>query len=295
MPRNAERRERAWAVIVGLAPTALVALVFVVVPLAISAYVSLWDWPLLRPGRTFIGLGNYARLLQSPDFWQALGVTVAYALGTVGLGLPLALGLALLLNAVGRGRNFYRTSLFLPTVVAAAIAAIFWRWFYQPYTGPLGALLRLVGLPPVAWLDDPQWALPALVLMTVWKQTGYFVIVFLAGLRSIPPEINEAARLDGAGWLAEQWHVSRPLLRPATTFVLITGTILAVESFGAIYGLTGGGPAGATTTLVVFLYERAFAFSELGYASALGWAMFALLFPLIWLQFRRWGREGLEA
>ncbi|MFZ1474506.1 MAG: sugar ABC transporter permease, partial [Anaerolineae bacterium] len=286
-------REKYLAVAVGLAPAGLVGLIFVVIPLAISLYVSLWEWPLLRPGREFLGLGNYARLLQTPDFWHALRVTLLYAAGVVGLGTPLALLLALALHQVRRGQTLYRTAIFLPVAITTVVAAIFWRWLYQPYAGPLALLWQVLGWRPIAWLNDV--ALPALILMALWKQTGYYVLVYLAGLTALPAEVHEAARLDGAGWLAETWYVTLPLLRPITAFVLITGSIFALESFGPVYVLTGGGPAGATTTLVLYLYERAFAFSELGYAAALGWALFVLLIPLIWLQFRLWGRAEVAA
>ena len=292
---SAARRETATTIVAGLAPTALVALIFVIVPLGISLYVSLWEWPLLRPGREFLGLGNYARLLHSPEFWHALRVTILYAVGVVSLGTPLALGLALLLHQVRRGQAVYRTALFLPVAITTVAAAIFWRWLYQPYAGPLALIWQTLGWRPIAWLTDSTWALPALILMALWKQTGYYVLVYLAGLRALPLEVHEAARLDGAGWLAATWFVTLPLLRPTTAFVLITGGIFALESFGPVYILTGGGPAGATTTLVLYLYERAFAFSELGYAAALGWALFILLFPLIWLQFRLWGRAEASA
>ncbi len=288
-------REQAQTIVIGLAPAAIAGLIFVVIPLGLSLYVSLWDWPLLRPDRSFLGLGNYLRLLQSPDFWQALHVTLLYAVGVVGLGTPLALGLALALCQVRCGQALYRHALFAPAAIVTVAAAIFWRWLYQPFDSPLTALWRLLGLRPIAWLDDPAWALPALIVMAIWKQTGYYVLVYLAGLRALPTELSEAARLDGAGWLAETRFVTLPLLRPVTAFVLVTAGIFALESFGPVYILTGGGPAGATTTLVLHLYERAFAFSELGYAAALGWALFFLLFPLVWLQFRLWGRTGTGA
>ena len=288
-------REKATTILAGLAPTALVAFLFVIVPLGISLYVSLWDWPLLRPSRAFLGLGNYARLLRTPDFWRALRVTLLYAVGVVAVGTPLALGLALLLHQARRGQVLYRTAIFLPVAITTVVAAIFWRWLYQPYVGPLALLWQALGWRPIAWLTDAGWALPALIFMALWKQTGYYVLVYLAGLRALPHEVSEAAQLDGAGWLAETRFVTVPLLRPTTAFVLITGGIFALESFGPVYVLTGGGPAGATTTLVLYLYERAFAFSELGYAAALGWALFILLFPLIWLQFQRWGRAEVSA
>ena len=288
-------REKYLAVFVGLAPAGLVGLIFVIIPLAISLYVSLWEWPLLRPGREFLGLGNYARLLQTPDFWRALRVTLLYAAGVVGLGTPLALLLALALHQVRRGQALFRAAFYLPVAITTVVAAIFWRWLYQLDAGPLALLWQTLGLRPIAWLSDPAWALPGLILMALWKQTGYYVLVYLAGLTTLPAEVREAARLDGAGWLGETWYVTLPLLRPITAFVLITGSIFALESFGPVYVLTGGGPAGATTTLVLYLYERAFAFSELGYAAALGWALFVLLIPLIWLQFRLWGRAEVAA
>jgi multiple sugar transport system permease protein len=279
------------AIMVGLAPTALVATLFIIIPVGFSLYLSLWDWPLLGHQQQFVGLGNWKRLLGDREFWAALRVTALYALGSVPSGAALALLLALALSRRLRANVFYRLAFFLPVVLSTVVAALFWEWALQPQLGPVNQLLRALGLPGPGWLTDPAWALPALILVHVWRFVGYQALMFLAGLQAIPGIYYEAATIDGAGGWARLRHVTWPLLRPTTALVLITGAIFACQVFGPVYVLTGGGPARSTTTLVFYLYDRAIGLRELGYGATLGWALFLALFPLTWWQFRRWARE----
>jgi len=285
------RRDDVCAILVGLAPTALVATLFIIVPVGFSLYLSLWDWPLLGHQQQFVGLGNWKRLLGDREFWAALRVTALYALGSVPSGAALALLLALALSRRLRANVFYRLAFFLPVVLSTVVAALFWEWALQPQLGPINQLLRALGLPGPGWLTDPAWALPALILVHVWRFVGYQALMFLAGLQAIPGIYYEAATIDGAGGWARLRHVTWPLLRPTTALVLITGAIFACQVFGPVYVLTGGGPARSTTTLVFYLYDRAIGLRELGYGATLGWALFLALFPLTWWQFRRWARE----
>ena len=274
------------AVVIGLAPAGLIGLTFIVLPVAFSLYLTLWDWPLIGPGRRFTGLANFVRLLRDPYFRQAFRVTVLYVLGSVPMETALALLLALLLRRPSPRRALYRMALFLPVVLSSVVVALFWKWAYQPQIGPINRLLRLLGLPGPGWLADPHWALPALVLIHLWRFAGYHAVLFIAGLRTIPSVYYEVALLDGAGRWACFRHVTWPLLWPTTALVLITGTIFAFQLFGPVYVLTGGGPVRSTTTLAFYLYERAFGFREMGYGAAIGWALFLVLFPLVALQFR---------
>lgn len=285
------RRDDVYAICVGLAPTALVATLFIIVPVGFSLYLSLWDWPLLGHQQRFVGLGNWIRLLGDQEFWASLKVTALYALGSVPGGAALALLLALALSRPLRANVFYRLAFFLPVVLSTVVAALFWEWALQPQLGPVNQLLRGLGVPGPGWLTDPSWALPALILVHVWRFVGYQALMFLAGLQAIPPMYYEAATIDGAGCWARFRHVTWPLLRPTTALVLITGAIFACQVFGPVYVLTGGGPARSTTTLVFYLYDRAIGLRELGYGATLGWALFLALFPLTWWQFRRWARE----
>ncbi|MFQ5344050.1 MAG: carbohydrate ABC transporter permease [Anaerolineae bacterium] len=274
-----------------LSPTILVVTVFVLVPIGLSLYLSFWRWPLIGPSRAFIGLANYGRLLHSPEFWNALRVTSLYTIGVVPLSTAASLALALLVDRPLRGLSIYRTAYFMPVVTSTVAAAIVWKWIYNPHVGLLNGLLRAVHLPPLGWLADPRWALPALVIMAVWKYAGYYMVMFLAGLQAIPREYAEAARIDGAGRLARFRHVTWPLLRPTTALVVITSTIFAFQVFGPVYVMTGGGPVRSTSVIVYHLYERAFGFQELGYASAIGWALFLIVFPLTVLQFKAISRR----
>lgn len=285
------RRDDFYAIVVGLAPTVLVATLFIVLPVGFSLYMSLWDWPLLGDQRQFVGLGNWTRLLADREFWAALKVTVLYTLGSVSISAALALVLALALNRSPLGNALYRLAFFLPVVLSTVVAALFWEWALQPQLGTVNRVLRALGLPGPGWLTDPAWALPALMLIHVWRFAGYHALIFLAGLQTIPVVYYEAATVDGAGGLARFRHVTWPLLRPATALVLITGAIFACQVFGPVYVLTGGGPARSTTTLVFYLYDRAIGLRESGYGATIGWALFVVLFPLTWWQLQRWAKR----
>ncbi|MFQ5859521.1 MAG: carbohydrate ABC transporter permease [Anaerolineae bacterium] len=264
----------------------VVTVVFVLIPIGFSLYLSLWKWPLIGPNRAFIGLANYSRLLRSSEFWNAIRITTLYTLGVVPLSTATALALALLVNRPLCGWPIYRTAYFMPVVTSTVAVAIAWKWIYNPQAGLLNGLLSAVHLPPLGWLTDPQWALPALIIMAVWKYAGYYMVMFLAGLQTIPREYEEAAEIDGADGLARFRHITWPLLRPTTALVVITSTIFAFQVFGPVYVMTGGGPVRSTSVIVYHLYQRAFGFQELGYASAMGWALFLLVFPLTVLQFK---------
>jgi multiple sugar transport system permease protein len=284
------RRDDVYAIVIGLAPTALVAVLFIIIPVGFSLYLSLWNWPLLGDQRHFISLGNWTRLLSDGEFWSALRVTLLYTLGSVFITAALALILALALNRPLRGSSLYRLAFFIPVALSTVVAALFWEWALQPQLGPINRILRQTGLHGPGWLTDPGWALPALTLIHAWRFVGYFSLIFLAGLQTIPRVIYEAATIDGAGGWARFRHITWPLLRPVTALVLITGMIFAFQVFGPVYVLTGGGPARSTTTLVFYLYDRAIGLRELGYGATIGWAVFLVLFPLTWWQFRRWAK-----
>ncbi len=284
------RRDDLYAIFVGLAPTALIATLFIIVPLVFSIYLSLWDWPLLGSHRQFVGLDNWSRLLGDREFWAALKVTALYTLGSVSTSTAVSLILALTLHRPLRANSLYRLAFFLPVGLSTVVAALFWEWALQPQLGPINRVLRLVGLPGPGWLTDTTWALPALILIHVWRFAGYHALIFLAALQSIPDVYYEAATVDGAGGWARFRHVTWPLLRPTTALVLITGAIFACQLFGPVYVLTGGGPARSTTTLAFYLYDRAIGLRELSYGATVGWALFLALFPLTWWQFQRWAK-----
>jgi multiple sugar transport system permease protein len=280
------RNEDAWTALLCLSPTAVIGGIFLLLPILFSLYLSFHQWSILDPSQPFVGLSNYQRLVNAAEFWQALRNTVVYTAGTVGVGAALSLGLAVLLDRPIRGLTFYRTAYFMPVVTSTVVVAIVWTWIYNPQYGLMNDLLRRVGLPTTNWLADPRWALVAITIMGIWKTAGYNMVIFLAGLQTIPDIYYEAARIDGAGAWSRLRHITLPMLRPTTAFVLITSTIFSFQVFGPVYVMTGGGPMRSTTVIVYYLYQRAFEFRDMGYASAVAWVLFLVLFSLSLLQFR---------
>jgi len=204
----------------------------------------------------------------------------------------LALLLAIALNQQLRGVSVFRAAYFLPTITSAVAAATVWRWIYEPNFGLLNSLLYAIGVAhPPAWLSSPAWAMPALILLGVWQGLGFQMVIFLAGLQGIPTHLYEAAAIDGAGWWARFRHITLPLISPTTFFVLIISVIGSYQVFDQAFVLTEGGPGYATTTLVYYIYEYAFQFFKMGYAAAMAWILFAIVFVLTVIQFRiqaRW-------
>ena len=287
-PRYLRETVAAWGF---LAPSALHLAVFSVAPVALALYVSLHRWSLLEPVRPFVGLGNYARLLHDPLVWTSLRNTVLYVL-YVPVSMAVALALALALDRPGhRGRPGWtvralRTALFLPYVGSGVAVALVWQLLYQSDGGAINALLLRFHLGPVDWLGNPRAALLAVMIVAVWAHVGYQMTVLLAGLQAIPREYRDAARVDGAGaWLRFR-RITFPLLRPVTLFVLVSGTIGAFQVFTLVYILTGGGPLHATDVVVYRVYQTAWEFVQLGYASALALLVFVVLGGITWLQFR---------
>lgn len=291
--RAADRRETltAWGF---LAPSALHLLVFTAGPLAFTLYVSLHDWDLLRVDRPFVGLGNYAELARDPLFWRALGNTALYAL-YVPVSMALALGAALILDQPLRGIKALRAIVFLPTVVSYVAIAVVWQWMFNLDFGLLNFLLRAVHLPAVDWLGNPKTALIAVMIVSAWVQLGYQMVIYLAGLQGIPGHLHEAATLDGAASWARFRHITLPLLRPVTIYLFVTGIIWSFQVFTLVYVMTEGGPVHATDVLVYRIYQNAWEFRRMGYASAMSWVLFAILLGLTLLQWRALNRKVDDA
>lgn len=292
--RSPLAREDLVAGIVSLAPTIAVVAVFVVFPVLFSLSLSFRRWDILRPEKPFVGLANYADMFTSAEFWSALEHTAVYTIGVVPVQGALALILAMLLNSSIRGRQAYRTSYFLPVVTSSIVAAVVWTWVYNPDYGILNSVLRRLGLSGPAWLLDPDYALSSLMVMGVWKNVGYHLIIFLAGLQAIPPMYYEAASIDGAGSWRRFADVTWPLLKPTTGVVMITGVIFSFQIFGPVYVMTGGGPMRSTTVLLYYIYQQGFELRRMGYASAVSWVLFLLIFIFTLVQFRS-ARKGATA
>lgn len=272
-----------------IAPWLIGFVVFQAAPIAGAIALSLADWRPPLPIE-WVGGANFAEVARDPRFWQAAGNTIVYGIGTVGPGLAIGLGIAIVLRGQRRGGGFLRGAVFLPAVVSGVATALVWGWIFNPRYGLLNAGLALAGIQGPAWLQDPAWAMPALIVMGLWN-VGVNVVVYLAALNAVPRDLLEAAALDGAGRLARFRHVAWPALTPVTFYLAIVNAIGAFQVFTPTYLLTAGGPDGSTMTLALYTYQNAFAFGRLGYASALAVVVVLALAALTALQFRVAGRR----
>jgi len=287
------RPRAAWHPWLMAGPTALVLVAFFVVPVGAAAYQSLFSWDLLAPP-AYVGLGNYRKLWASGELVSVALTTLRYSAMVVAGAMGLGLGLALLLDRPGRFFAAARASIFSAYVVSWVSVALLWMWLLDPDSGAVAAGLRALGLPRVGFLTDPDTALATLAAVTVWKITGYAMIIFLVGLQDIPPSLREAAALDGAGPLARFWYVTWPLLRPTAAFVATTSLIVSFQAFDVVRVMTQGGPVRATTLFVYAIYEQIFLDLRVGRASALTVVFLAMLLLLSALQlwaFRARGRR----
>jgi sn-glycerol 3-phosphate transport system permease protein len=282
-------RRDAWLGYLLVAPSLLLFGLVYVYPVAYSAYVSLFAWDLMTPPR-WVGLDNY-RELASAEFWEVVTNTAQYSAGVVGLCLVGGLVLALALNDRSRVSALLQAGIFSSYVVSWVAVSLLWIWMLDPQYGLVTYLLRLVGLRPVNWLGDPKVALWTLVLVTVWKTIGYPMVIYLAGLQSIPGDFYEAAALDGAGPWQRFRFITWPLLTPTTLFLVVTLTIASFQGFDIVKIMTQGGPVTATMIYVYYIYEQAFQYFKLGKASAAVVIFFALILALTVLQWRVFRRR----
>lgn len=286
-PRALRETLAAWGF---LAPATLHLLAFSFGPMLFALYLALHRWSPIEPARPFVGLANFAAVVRDPLVWISLRNTLLYTLH-VPVAMAIALGMALLLRRRSRATRMARTVFFLPYVSSAVAIALVWQWMYHPDFGLLNYLIGLVGIPAVDWLGNPRTALLAVMVVSIWVQVGYQMVVFQAGLQGIPRDYLDAARVDGADAWRRFWRVTFPLLRPVTLFVLVTGIITSFQVFTLVYVLTDGGPLHATDVLVYRIYQLAWEFLQFGPASALALLLFALLFVATWIQFRLLGRQ----
>jgi multiple sugar transport system permease protein len=273
------KRKETWLFYLCIAPWLLGFLIWTAGPMIYSLYLSFTSWDLFTPPR-WVGFDNYKDIFTSnPDFWQSLKVTAIYTLLSVPLSMIGALGIALLLNANVRGIAFFRTIFYLPSVLPAIAVSVLWLWVFNPEFGILNSLLRVVGIQGPKWLADPNWALFALVLMSLWSLGGG-VIIFLAGLKSIGTTLYEAAELDGANKRQQLFFITIPQLTPTIFFNLIMNIIGSFQVFTQAYAMTSGGPQKSTLFYMYYLYDQAFIKFHMGYASALAWVLFIIILIL---------------
>ena len=268
---------------------------FTITPLIAGIYLSLLRWDGIEAPK-FIGLRNFQRLFRDEKLAAALLHNVQYAIGTVTGKMVLALFLALLLNQALRGRGFYRTALFMPVVMSFVVVGILWTWMYNDTFGIVNNLLRAVGLDALAldWLGNPRVALWSLIAVDIWKWYGFHMVIFLAGLQTIPAELYEAARVDGASRLRQLRSITLPLLKPVMTVNIILSLLGAMNVFDIPFVMTQGGPGDATNVLALHIYIQAFKFNRIGYGTALSYTLFVLVTVIALIQLRLLSRGETE-
>lgn len=275
-----------------LAPGLLLFSVFTVFALGFAFYLTFHEWSIIEPEKPFIGLGNYEQLIHDERFRRAAINTAYFTGGSVPFTMLIGLGIALLLNQPIRGRGLFRTLYFLPVVTPFVVVAIVWRWLYNGDFGLFNYYLLKTNLidEPLLWLSDQNLAMPAVILMSIWAGVGFSMVIYLAGLQSVPEDLYDAAKVDGAGAFSRLRYITIPMLRPTTLFLLVMGVIGSFQIFTQIFVMTNGGPVDRTTTMVFYIYEAAFKFYEMGYASTLAYVLFLMLLGLTALQLRLYRR-----
>lgn len=277
--------ERRLAGYLFVLPSLLFLAIFVVYPILSAFYLSLHRYTLLE-APVWNGLTNYWLLLDDSRFFQALVNTLFFALMTVPAGTVISLLLAVLINLPLRGITFFRTAYYLPVVTSFVAVSFIWLWIYEPQFGVLNRILETLGLPTSAWLRDPNMALFSIALLSIWKNAGYNMIIFLAGLQGIPEYLYEAAEIDGAGLVQRFWHITVPMLSPTTFFVFIVYFIGALQMFVQAWILTQGGPLDSTLTVVYLVYQNGFEFLKMGYAAAMSVILFVFITLITYINTR---------
>jgi ABC-type sugar transport system permease subunit len=262
-------------------PAVLYIVLTQLLPVLYALYVSFTDYsPLNRGAPQWVGLKNYRNMILSPEFHNALWVTLRFSLAVIAINVVVAMGLALLLEAASRALRWIQVILFLPIVTSVAAISVVWLLLYDRDYGLLNQVLNAVGISDIGWLNTVAWALPSLIIMRVWRGAGWNTVIYRAALQGIPSEVIEAARVDGAS----QWQMFRqvifPLLKPITAYIIIVGLISTLQTFAEIYIMTGGGPLGSTTTVGFLIYRQAFEYGQLGLACATSFVLFVVIFAL---------------
>lgn len=286
------RRKEALAAWLFLSPSFIGFVVFVFGAVVVSLGLSFFEWDMLTKPN-FVGLKNFTRLIfEDRTFHLVFKNTLWFVLGTVPTRVLLGLAFALVLVRNIPGRTFFRAAIFLPVIIPTVAAAMVWRWIFNADFGLLNDFLYQIGVSNLPrWLSQPKWALTAIVILSVWKDVGFSTVLFMAGLQGIPSTVYEAAKLDGANSWKIFLHITLPLLSPTTFFVIVINVISSFQVFDQAYVLTGGGPGNATNTIVYYIYNNAFQWFRMGYAAAVAWLLFAVIFVATFIQFKyqkRW-------
>lgn len=284
-------RKQSWMGYAFVLPNMLGILVFFLLPALFSLGLIFTDYQFANPDVSFTGLDNLRRMFRDDEFYDAIRATGIFLL-SVPVSLVLAFAVALVLNRNVYLKSLLRGMFFLPYISSGVAVAFVWMLLFQPSQGPINEFLRLVGIDsPPGWFADTDTAMYAIDIIQVWFMLGYNMIIYLAALQEVPPELLEAAKIDGAKGWTTTWRIIWPLVSPTTFMLLVTGLIMTMKSFGLIQAITQGGPSGSTTILSLYVYRTAFSYYEMGYASAISWFLFAviLLITLVqWAGQKRW-------
>lgn len=293
LTRVARAEERAaWLF---LAPSLVLFATFTAIPVLSAFFISFTQWNLFNEV-TWVGLGNYLELAKDEIFAKVLGNTAYFVLISVPVQIVLALLCALALNRGIKGQTFFRVVYFLPVVTSTVAAALVWAWLFNSNFGLINAGLSLVGVTELPkWMGSTRWAMPAIIIVSIWQNLGYAMVLFLAGLQNIGKDVHDAAALDGATGWDRFWHITLPLLSPTTFFVLVISIIGSFQVFELVLIMTKAGPANATNTLVYYIYQNGFQFYQMGYASAAAMVLFLIVLAFTLVQYklqRRWVHYG---
>ncbi|MDQ0338651.1 ABC-type sugar transport system permease subunit [Caldalkalibacillus uzonensis] len=272
-----------------ISPNLILFFTFMIFPIIFTFYISFHNWAIIGD-ITFVGLENYVNVFKDVVFWTALGNTFYYTAGSVPISMILGLTGAVLLNRKIPLRSFFRGVFFAPVVVSLVATGLIWSWMFNPNYGLINYGLNAIGLTGLNWLSSTTWAMPAIIMTTIWVKTGYCLVIYLAGLQSIPDSIYEAAEIDGANSWKQFLYITLPLLKNTTVFVLVISVINGFMVFDLIYTMTNGGPGYSTTVLVQYIYQKAFVEGQMGYGSTVGTILFFIIMSfsamMLWL-----GRE----
>ncbi|MFC5471656.1 carbohydrate ABC transporter permease [Cohnella suwonensis] len=278
-------RDGIWAFLM-LLPNVVGFLMFLLLPVLATFAISFTDWD-LSTDIGFVGFDNYKELVHDEVFHQVFWNTLYFTAVSVPIGIAVSLLLAIALNQKIRFVRFYRAAFFFPVISSFVAVAILWQWIYNPQFGLLNYALGMLGIKGPLWLTSPDWAMPAVILASIWKNLGFSMLIFLAGLQSISESYYEAADIDGASSLSKFWHITVPLLSPTTFFITVISVINSFQVFDTVYLMTQGGPARSTSVLVSYVFENAFQYFQMGYASAIAYVLFFLVLIVTFIQFWR--------
>ncbi len=267
-----------------ITPAAVIFFLFIFAPMGVAFFVSLQRWNMMS-SMQFVGFENYVRMLTSEQFWNAFRVSILYVIGTVPITVGLGVVLAIMLNNILHAVSVFRILIYLPVITSMAAAAIVFQYIFEPTFGLANHILQTLGLPRLMWLNDPNQALIAVIIVGIWKRVGYNTIILLAGLQAIPSFYYEAATIDGASNLQMVRRITIPLLSAVTFFVTVMQIIASMRVFTSIVIMTAGGPARGTDVLPYFLYRNAFQYFRMGYASAIAYFLFSVIFLFTLVQF----------